>query len=361
MPKPRPSRITASNPCPEQAPRPVPAINSVASLVRHLQGALELEHATIPPYLCALYSIPDGANVTAAALIRSVVMEEMLHMVLAANLLNAVGGTPSVHHRKFVPSYPTYLPYSDHSYCVQLLPFSREALDTFLRIEKPAKPHAKAEAGNASTIGQFYEAILDAFHKLEHRAKKDGGTIFTGRRNRQIDGESWYYGGGGAPIAVTNLESATCAIREIMDQGEGLAHTIFDGDDQFGQVDELAHYFRFKEIRLGRRYQKTDGPTRPPTGAELPVDWSARYPMTANPKADDYREQPEIHRLMVGFNKQYTALLRALDTGFNGTPSALGEAVPIMYDLKYRAQALMAIPSGRGDGTTVGPGFEFAP
>jgi Ferritin-like len=358
---PRQPRPTASGPCPEQPLRPAPKINSVASLQRHLQGALELEHATIPPYLCALYSIPDGVNVTAASLIRSVVMEEMLHMVLAANLLNAVGGTPSVHHRRFVPSYPTFIPYSDHSFCVQLLPFSRQALDTFLRIEKPAKPNAHAEAGNSPTIGQFYEAILDAFEKLEHRARKSGGTIFTGRRSRQIDGESWYYGGGGAPIAVTDLDSATHAIHEIMDQGEGLDHTIFDGDDQFGQVDELAHYFRFNEIQAGRRYQKTDGPTRHPTGAELPVDWSAAYPMTPNPRANDYRDQPEIHHLMVGFNKQYTALLRALDAGFNGKPSALGEAVPIMYDLKYRAQALMAIPSGRGDGTTVGPGFEFTP
>jgi len=35
-------------------------ITTVASLRTHLQWALELEHSTIPPYLCALYSIPDG-------------------------------------------------------------------------------------------------------------------------------------------------------------------------------------------------------------------------------------------------------------------------------------------------------------
>ncbi|MCC6771559.1 MAG: ferritin-like protein [Gemmatimonadaceae bacterium] len=364
MSKPRSSRATKAPPAaaapavPPAAPRP---ISSVHSLRRHLQGALELEHATIPPYLCALYSIPDGANVTAGALIRSVVMEEMLHMVLAANLLNAVGGTPRVHHRKFIPAYPTYLPFSDQSFLVELLPFSRRALDTFLRMEKPAKPHAKPEPGDSPTIGQFYEAILEAFHRLEHHAKKRGETIFTGPRRLQIAGDTWYYGGGGSPVAVTDLASATHAIHEIMDQGEGLDHGIFDGDDQFGQVDELAHYFRFNEIHLGRRYQKTDGPTRPPTGAELPVDWTASYPMSPNPKAADYVGQPAIHRLMVDFNRQYTALLRALDRAFNGEPSALGDAVPIMYDLKYRAQALMAIPSGRGDGTTVGPGFEFAP
>lgn len=282
-------------------------------------------------------------------------------MVLAANLLNAVGGTPSVHHRKFIPTYPGYLPYSDHSFVVELLPFGRHAINTFLRIEKPAKPGAKPEAGDSHTIGQFYEAIHDAMHRLEHAARKRHETIFTGPHRRQVSGDAWYYGGGGSLIAVKNLADATKAIHEIMDQGEGLDHTLFDGDDQFGQVDELAHYFRFNEIHLGRRYQKTDGPTRPPTGAELPVDWSASYPMTPNPKAADYVDQPAIHRLMVAFNRQYTVLLRTLDTAFTGEPSALRDAVPIMYDLKYRAQALMAIPSGRGDGTTVGPGFEFTP
>ena len=41
-------------------------IESIDDLRCHLQVALELEHSTIPPYLCALYSIPDGSNVTAS-------------------------------------------------------------------------------------------------------------------------------------------------------------------------------------------------------------------------------------------------------------------------------------------------------
>lgn len=42
------------------------AITSIESLREHLQWALELEHATIPPYLCALYSIKKGHNVESA-------------------------------------------------------------------------------------------------------------------------------------------------------------------------------------------------------------------------------------------------------------------------------------------------------
>ena len=71
-------------------------ITDLESLRHHLQEALEIEHATIPPYLCALYSIPEGSNREAASVIRSVVMEEMLHLTLVANVMNAVGGTPAI-------------------------------------------------------------------------------------------------------------------------------------------------------------------------------------------------------------------------------------------------------------------------
>ncbi|MHB8672026.1 MAG: ferritin-like domain-containing protein, partial [Acidimicrobiales bacterium] len=52
------------------------AISSVGSLRRHLQWAIELEHATIPPYLCGLYSIKEGSNQEAVEVIRSVFVEE---------------------------------------------------------------------------------------------------------------------------------------------------------------------------------------------------------------------------------------------------------------------------------------------
>ena len=34
-------------------------IKTIKDLHEHLQWAIELEHATIPPYLCALYSIKE--------------------------------------------------------------------------------------------------------------------------------------------------------------------------------------------------------------------------------------------------------------------------------------------------------------
>ena len=66
------------------------AISTVESLRTHLQWAIELEHATLAPYLSALYSIKDGTNVESAEVIKSVFIEEMLHMALAANIISVL-------------------------------------------------------------------------------------------------------------------------------------------------------------------------------------------------------------------------------------------------------------------------------
>jgi hypothetical protein len=50
-------------------------IGSPASLRAHLQTAIEIERATLPPYLCALYSLEEGSNAEAGAVIESVVLD----------------------------------------------------------------------------------------------------------------------------------------------------------------------------------------------------------------------------------------------------------------------------------------------
>ena len=69
-------------------------IGSVDGLQAALQSAIELEHATIPPYLYAIYSLGTD-NREIAGRIHTVVIEEMAHFTLAANILNAIGGPPA--------------------------------------------------------------------------------------------------------------------------------------------------------------------------------------------------------------------------------------------------------------------------
>jgi hypothetical protein len=90
-------------------------IDTVEDLHEYLYKAIQLEHATIPPYLTALYSIHPITNSDATHILRVIAVEEMLHMTLAANILNAVGGTPDLNRPKFVPLYPSPLPDGENS------------------------------------------------------------------------------------------------------------------------------------------------------------------------------------------------------------------------------------------------------
>jgi hypothetical protein len=327
-------------------------IKTLASLRSHLQTAVELEHSTIPPYLTAMYSIKPGANEASVAIIRSVVMEEMLHMILACNILNAVGGKPSINHKKFVPEYPTYLPHSNKAFKVNLEKFSKPTMRTFLKIEQPAKRASKPEANHYATIGQFYDAIKEG---LEYLSQK--GDIFTGDPARQITAKE-YYGGGGQIVEVYGLADAIKAIDEIVGQGEGINGTIEDGDHKiFGEEIEYAHYFRFNEIYKERYYKKTDTPKSGPTGKKLPVDWNAVQPIKTNIKMSHFKKGSEEWNMMYGFNKTYRSLLDALHNTVNGQPGDIQKAVGVMYQLKYQALQLMNLPIGRG--LFAAPSFEF--
>src|ERR1700743_3252697 len=142
------------------------AITTLEDLKKHLQTAIEIELSTIPPYLCALYSIKEGTNTFPAFIIRSVVVEEMLHMILAANILNAIGGEPEINTREVVPKYPGFLFHSDKKVKLELLPFSKDTLEGFLKIEKPAKTDKPPENGHYHSIGQFYEAIMNGLRNV---------------------------------------------------------------------------------------------------------------------------------------------------------------------------------------------------
>jgi Ferritin-like len=333
-----------------------PPINTVEELRAHLCTAIEIEHATIPPYLCALYSLPDGDNAVPAQIIRSVVIEEMLHMILAANILNAIGGTPQLNQPNFIPNYPTRLPHSGRRFVVNLLKFSPEAIQTFLKIERPARPDAPPQSEDWRSIAQFYDAIKIALQTF-------GNEIFTGDPARQITAE-YYYGSGGRAFAVSDVDSAIAAINEIIGQGEGVDGTIFAEDGIlakefiFKDTTEYAHYFRFNQIMQERYYTDTDTPESGPTGPPLAVNWNAVYNMRPNPKMADYPTNSPLWQKSYDFNVTYQRLLNRIERALLGQPDVLMNAVMKMYDLKYQAIELMNIPVD-DSGQTAGPSFEY--
>ena len=195
-----------------------PPIDTLDSLREHLQWAIELEHATLPPYLCALYSLDPERNPEAAEVVGSVFVEEMLHLALAANLLNAVGGRPQLDTPEMLPPHPRPLPHG--SLELSLVPFGPEALEMFLRIEQPAPPGAPAEGDDYETIGQFYDAIEQGLRHLCDRLGEQ--EVFCGDPARQVTAAHFRHTAGRL-VAVDDLESALAALEEIVEQGEGTA------------------------------------------------------------------------------------------------------------------------------------------
>jgi hypothetical protein len=343
-----------------QAPRP-PA--TVGELRQYLQAALEVEHLTIPVYMTGMYTIKPGTNRPALDTIRSVLLEEMLHLTLAANLLNAVGGTPDVAHPGFVAGYPAELPFSDPSLPpIPLQHFSPEALDTFMLIERPRffVPPVPRPTGWTS-IGQFYDLIRQGLTNLEREHQQGGGsTIFTGPPERQVGPED-FYNSGGEVFAVTDLKSALLAVEVISDQGEGVADTIWDSDDlHFGEERQVAHYFRFKEIRTGRRYGRHDLPRTEPSGPLIDVTWDDAYPILGDTKVSEYPPQSQVRTQAEHFNERYAYLLTLLDMAFTGVPRAMHYAVPVMLELRDLAQRLYRNPHPGAEGHHASPTFELA-
>jgi len=337
------------------------AIRDLESLRNHLQWAIELEHSTIPPYLTAFYSLHEGHNREAAAVLLSVAIEEMLHMTLAANVLNAVGGQPQLDKPDFIPQYPCYMTHSNKAFLVHLAPFAPETVAAFMRIEKPEDHSALPEDENYETIGQFYDALEEGLVRLCRELGERA--VFTGDPARQMGPQHFHYDGSGKVVVVTDLATARQALEEIVEQGEGLDHkAIYDGDRSMFHPTrmEISHYFRFHEIYTGRRYKHGDTPQSGPTGGPLAVDWKAVYPLRTDPKTDDYASGSAVRAKLEAFHQSYSDLLRLMHQSFNGSPELMGLAIGSMYEIRYQAAELVKMPSGDGQ-TNVGLTFQYAP
>lgn len=332
-------------------------IDTLDSLRRHLQWAVELEHATLPPYMTALYSLDENKNPDAVQVVSSVFVEEMIHLALAANLLNAVGGHPRMDKREMLPRHPRRLPHAAPALELSLAPFGPEAIEMFLRLELPAPPGEPAEGDQYETIGQFYDAIEQGLRDLCVQFGEE--KVFTGDHARQLTADHFGHSAGQLK-AVTDLESAMAALEEIVEQGEGTSRgEVWDGDHDIfhHDRDEVAHYFRFQELKLGRRYQRGDTPESGPTGEPVAVDYSGVQPVRLNSRLADHGLDSPIRQAQEEFNGLYCDLLQLLEQAANGEPSLLRTATGMMFQLKGKAQALMAMPDVEGH--TAGPTFEY--
>jgi hypothetical protein len=312
-----------------------------------LQTVITVEFSTIPLYLAVHWSIDgdDGGDPdNTVATTRGILLEEMLHIGLACNMLAAIGGTPILNRPGFVPTYPGYLLGGVYpGIKVALRRLAPSTLDTLMGIENPSyRPIGREITLNdpRHTIGEFYEAIERAFERLqpEISTEKQVAEPKTGL------------------FKIVTLEDAMRAIRLILHQGEGFRHSPVA--DPAG--DSLAHYYRFAEIYHGARLRRDDD-----TG-----QWNYDGPLIRFPKVRPMADippggygqdevSPEVWTKLHKFDVEYTFMLDKLQQAWEaGDHGALLEGELSMRRLGQTAIDLMSIPVPGGRGS-YGPCFRL--
>jgi hypothetical protein len=303
-----------------------------------------------------MISLHPGKNREIWGIIHSVVIEEMLHMSIAANVLNALGAKPAINKPDFIPSYPGTLPMGiGDGLIVGLEKYSAEVVEkVFMEIEEPESPlqfpDATLEAAlpEFGTIGEFYQVLQKKIADLP------GGDTLPGDPARQVTDPTMFPESELFPILTK--EDAIRGMEIIIDQGEGSPDSPLDPEG------ELAHYYRFQELVKGKRLIKD---TSVPqgfsfSGDPIPFDSTAVYPLKNNTKSSDLPAGSEQRRQADLFNFTYGKLLNALHRAFNGEPKFLSSTLGLMFDLKLIAETMAAMPISTASGSEhVGPPFEY--
>ncbi|GAB2702580.1 ferritin-like domain-containing protein [Kitasatospora kifunensis] len=283
-------------------------ITTLEQLVNHLKQAAYLELSTIPMYLYAGFSIGSrgysqwNPGMGAFRLIRSIVVEEMLHLCLVRNLLVAVGHGDDItfYQEKFIPAYPAPMLHRHPKLTLHLGPCSETLVrEVFMEFErpKPAKGESKPPKGQYATIGEFYKAVAKGLTTLN---KSMGPSLWAKNQpDLQYVAAYWNKDGGGDTVLVHDLKSALDAVKIIVEQGEGIdpdkPSVPIDPLKPIPGLDELPHYTKFKRI------------------ADRVEPLGAVWALPEDPKASDYVEDDAVASINTLFNAVYCYVLHMLD------------------------------------------------
>jgi len=342
-----------------------------------LAEAAQLEHGIMCQYLYAGFSLKEGVDEGLSeeqlaainrwrTIVHGIAVQEMLHLVLVANLMSAIGAAPTFTR----PNFPRRSDYFPPSVQLDLLPFGEAALTHFLYLERPEgmervdaegfvplKPSPEPvspdedfpRAQDFATVGHLYRGIADGLRRLAERMGERG--LFVGSPQAQATQDAFHMPG---LVAVTDLESALAAVNEIIEQGEGAR-----GDWQ------TAHYGRFLDVyhdhaSMSARDANFEA-ARPVLAAftSQPFDVAAPQPLITDPTTSAVADL---------FNMGYEVLLQTLTRYFTHTdenPEQLSvltsTALGLMTGVLRRlGNALTRLPVGaEHPARTAGPTFQM--
>ena len=263
-------------------------IQTLPDLQAALQTAMQLEFSTIPPYLCAQWSInadPGGVG----GMIKKIVVQEMYHFALAGNMLTAIGGTPSIANAAFIPSYPTnVLPGGiPQKLAVDLQPLTPDQAQVFMQIEYPEFPPVALALEAPATIGAFYDTIAAGFTTVSPTINPNAFAVHSGEAT-----------------AIKSIADAQAAISLIKGEGEG---TEGSPDQPAPGQKTLAHYYVFKEIFTQKTLVQDAAGHWSFTGAAIPFPtWFNFQQSTASPSPSLAFNQA-VSQLLTGLQACWTS------------------------------------------------------
>lgn len=353
--------------------------------------AISLELATIPTYLSTYYSIkrspnkdkmyatilgkitdgiaPDEreriaqeltldvmvyANQT-AAIIMSVVIEEMLHLALSSNVHQAMISAPELVKISSGLSFPTKLDGHEPLFPINLGKLSLQQLKTFLQIESPNPFELKRpmlrKAVPYKTIGEFYDMIMSyivndfkgEFRRDEPQLLPDQpfysensiNTVYYDREHRPHFTNADDSGG---LNGVFDKGTAIQALEKIVHQGEGhqggnllklddndmpIPLPVVDGKVVFKDQDfddkereEMAHFDKFMEAySLGMHYEQKFG--------EYDINFFDLfvYNQIDNPKLSDYAGNEVLALVAELADAMFTYIVLMIETCYSADKS----------------------------------------
>jgi hypothetical protein len=273
-----------------------------------LQLAMRLEFATIPPYLCAQWSVKYDPDRTEGVLHR-IVSQEMFHFALAGNLLTAIGGVPTIANANFLPAYPANeLPGGiPQALPIDLKPLTKDQLAVFMQIEHPDfPPVARLVERPPATIGAFYDTIIATFETLQPHIDPTAHAVEV-------------------PFSkpISTIADAIRTIDRIKSEGEGVPGSP---DQPSGERAGHAHYYLFKELFVQKRLIKVD------------EKWSYSGAPIALPEVYHFEPSHAQPSPSIEFNRTLSQLLIDLETCWtSGAPPN----VPAMFQLQLLGKSLI--------------------
>lgn len=274
------------------------AVNDREELIYLLTEAAEFEHTVMCTYLYAQWSLKrnESEGVSRAELeaierwrsaMRTVAMEEMLHLALVNNLLAAVGAAPHL----WRPDFPVARGYFPADVDFHLAPFDEQSIEHFVFLERPEGIDVEDGLGfvhesryprvvctelltptprDYHSQGHLYHGVAQAIRRLAERLGE--ATLFAGHGEAQLGSAEFPLPG---LFKVSDIATAEQAVEEIVRQGEGApAHR----DD--------SHYARFAAIRDEYRELRAARPGFAPA-----------HPAAVNPVLTEFTRDPGVARI----------------------------------------------------------------